>query len=130
MIAEDLDGLERLSAYLAKKAESAAPERIRSSQQKGAEFMQTIMRGRTAPKRTGAMLSSFAYEADTAKTETLFGWGRFYGRLKESGHRTRGGRKKKKSSGRVNAQPHLAPSFELHKRTLVQIMVNDLQFGG
>lgn len=125
---DSFEGINRLQEYLRKKTEAATPERIIEAQQKGAEYMRDIMRGRNSPKRKGTMLASFTFESDTAKTETTFGWGAkgWYGRLKESGHNTRAGRKKKSSVHRVKAQPHLRPTFEANKTQVFQLMTESL----
>lgn len=122
----EFEGLNRLQEYLKEKIEAAAPERIIEGQQKSAEHLRDIMRGRSSPKRSGTMLSSFAFTSDPAAVETTFGWGKFYGRLKESGHNTRAGRKKKSSVHRVAAQQHLKPTLEANKTQIIQIMVDNL----
>ncbi len=124
----DFSGFNRLKAYLEKKARQAEPEAILEGQKAAAEYMQDQMRGRSSPRKTGAMLSSFAFEADQAKVETAFGWGKFYGRLKETGHKAGGyGRKKKSAAVRVKAQPHLKPTFESNKSRLFQIMIDKME---
>jgi Bacteriophage protein of unknown function (DUF646). len=120
-------GLERLQKLLTEKAEAASMERIVAAQQKAAAYLQDIMRGRSSPRKSGKMLSSFEYKSDTTKGETDFGWGKFYGRLKESGHKAGGfARKKKSSVTRVKAQPHLRPTFEANKSAIMQMMADDL----
>lgn len=127
---DDFSGIERLQAYIAKKAEQASPARIAESQEKGAEYIREQMRGRSSPRRKGTMLSSFAYESDKSKGETTFGWGKFYGRLVESGHNAGGfARKKKPSVSRVKAQPHLKPMFEANKENIFRIMIEELERG-
>lgn len=124
----DFAGFDRLSAYLEKKAKQAEPEAILAGQKAAAEYMQAQMRGRSSPRRTGAMLSSFAFEANRTTVETAFGWGKFYGRLKETGHKAGGfGRKKKTAAVRVKAQPHLKPTFEANKARLYQIMIDTME---
>lgn len=123
-------GIKRLQEYLAKKAKQAEPNRILAGQQAAAVLMQDRPRGRSSPRRTGAMLSSFAFEADQTKVETVFGWGKFYGRLKETGHNSGGhARKKKPSVSRVKAQPHLKPTFESNREQLYKTMIETMERG-
>lgn len=124
------EGIKRLQEYLAKKAKQAEPDRILAGQRAAAELMQNQLRGRSSPRRTGEMLSSFVFEADQTKVETLFGWGKFYGRLKETGHNSGGhGRKKKASVSRVKAQPHLKPTFESNLEQIYQTMIETTERG-
>ena len=136
-------GILKLQELLGKKAKAAQPENLVKAQEQGAVFLADKLRGRSAPRKTGAMLDSFAYKTDPAKGETIFGWTAkyFYGRLKESGHTAGSGRERKKSAygrfywhkktstSRVKAQPHLKPTFEENKQQIFQIMIDNLERG-
>ena len=125
---DDFEGINRIQEVLARKAAAAQPERIIQAQEKGAAFLSDQLRGRSSTRRSGAMLASFASKPDATKVETVFGWGKFYGRLVESGHKAGGyARKKKASVSRVKASPHLKPTFDANKDQIYQIMINDLE---
>lgn len=125
-----MEGIERLQAYLQEKMKAAEPEVIRRAQAAGAEVMLSATRSLTRPRRTGKMLESFAYEYDPMKQETIFGWGKFYGRLKESGHAVGGfARKRTPKRTQVKSQAHLRPTFEANRERILSAMADTIQGG-
>lgn len=129
-MADGFEGINQLQELLKRAANAAEPERIVEAQKKGADFLADRLRGRSAPKRSGKMLSSFTSQSDQAKGETVFGWGVFYGRLVESGHKAGGwARKKKASITRVKPNAHLLPTFTANKEQVFRLILEDLERG-
>ena len=124
-MADGFEGINALQKYLEDCIASADPANVLAAQAAAAEQFCDEMHALSAPRKTGKMLSSIAYQQDTGKTETVIGWGEFYGRLKENGHRTRAAkktRKKTKSTRMVKAQPHFLPTFTANREQITATM--------
>lgn len=130
----ELKGFQRLQEYISKKSQITNAS-ILSGQKAAAEYLQEAMRGRSAPRGRSSphMLDTFIFEQDETTAETKFGWGRFYGRMVESGHKVWSqGKKRKKKVGEqrtVKAQPHLKTEFDKNQDQLVKIMIETMERG-
>lgn len=120
-MAEDFEGLQRLADLLAGYSVNANPANILRAQKAGAEYFCEIMRRKSSPRGRSRehMLDSIAYEQDAHNTVTVVGWGKFYGRMVEAGHRAGGWAKSSKS---VAANPHMKPEFNKQKNQIINRM--------
>ena len=121
-MADDFEGFQRLATLLKGYAENANSANILRAQKAGAEYFCGVMRNRPSPRGRSRdhMLDSIAYEQDTQQVETVVGWGKFYGRMVESGHRAGGWAKNTQT---VTANPHLKPEFNKQKDQIISRMV-------
>lgn len=121
-MADDFEGLQRLTALLEGYSKNANAANILQAQKSGAEYFCEVMRRKTSPRGRSRehMLDSITYEQDTQNAETIVGWGKFYGRMVESGHRAGGWAKASKT---VAASPHLKPEFNQQKDQIISRMV-------
>jgi HK97 gp10 family phage protein len=125
------DGIMKIQDLLAEKIKQADPERVLAAQAAAAEMLKAklamLPNPRSRNNKSGHMLEAFVYEQDRAKVETVFGWGKFYGRFVESGHRAGGWAKKRMpQSSSIAARPHLRSTFESNKDELIRVMIDAL----
>jgi len=121
-MADDFEGFQRLAHLLEGYSQNANPAQVLQAQKSGAEYFCEVMRRKASPRGRSRehMLDSIAYEQDTRSVETLVGWGKFYGRMVEAGHRAGGW---SKNSGDIAAHPHLKPEFDKQKEQIISRMV-------
>jgi len=121
-MADDFEGLQRLADLLEGYSVNADPANILRAQQAGAEYFCEVMRSKMSPRGRSRehMLDSIAYEQEPQNTVTVVGWGKFYGRMVESGHRAGGWAKASKT---VAANPHMKPEFIKQKDQIISRMV-------
>ncbi len=121
-MADDFEGLQRLANLLEGYSKNASSANILRAQQAGAEYFCRVMRSKTSPRGRSRehMLDSITYEQDAQNTETVVGWGKFYGRMVESGHRAGGWAKAGKT---VMPSPHMKPEFNKQKDQIIGRMV-------
>ncbi len=125
-MADDFQGFARLAALLEGYVERSSPANILKAHAAGAEYFVGVMRSRGSPRGRSSphMLDTITYEQDSAKTETVVGWGKFYGRLVESGHRAGGFAKKKMAKkSTVPGRPHMRPEFNSQREEIINRMV-------
>jgi hypothetical protein len=121
-MADDFEGFQRLANLLEEYSQNANPANILQAQKAGAEYFCEVMRRKASPRGRSRehMLDSVAYDQDARNTETVVGWGKFYGRMVESGHRAGGWAKASES---IAAHPHMKPEFNKQKDQIMSRMV-------
>lgn len=129
------DGFMELDKELSELVKLADESRIKDAQEAGASFLVDKVRKLSKPRRKGKLLDSVDYEYDSANKSTDVGWGVYYGRIVENGHRAgkRVSRSKKKkvkdTRSYIPAQPHLFSAYKNNKEKIYEIMIKELRKG-
>lgn len=129
------DGFMQLNDELSEMMKWADKDRIKEAQEAGASFLVDKIRKLSKPRRTGKLLKSVDYEHNAIENSTDVGWGVYYGRIVENGHKagarpSRGKKSKKKDTRTyVPAQPHLFSTYKNNKEKIYQIMIDKLRKG-
>jgi HK97 gp10 family phage protein len=118
---DDNKGFLNLIDTLNNFSKMADEDNIKEAQEAGAAFLVGKLRRLSKPRNTGKMLESMDFEYNKKEKTVEVGWGKFYGRLVESGHKTRSGKKV------VSAKAHLKPTFEANKNFINKIMIDTLK---
>ena len=129
------NGFMKLNEELSDLMKWADEDRIKDAQNAGASFLVNKVRKLSKPRRTGNLLNRVTSEYDSSKKSTGVGWGDYYGRIVENGHKAgkRKSRSKKKkikdTRNYVPAQPHLFTTYKNNKEKIYEIMINKLRKG-
>lgn len=95
-------------------------------------FTQDLLRlakPRSQIRRAGHthMVDSFAYKKSKYSVDSyIIGWGKYYGRMVEEGHMTRGKRKGSGGTKFVAPQPHLRPTWDKNQDKYINLMIKKL----
>ncbi len=127
------NGFMNLDKELSEMMKWADEKKIKDAQEAGASFLVDKVRMLSKPRRTGKLLKSIDYEHNAQGKSTDVGWGVYYGRIVENGHRAgkRSSRSKRKNTKDtrtyVPAQPHLYPTYKNNKEKIYEIMIKEIQ---
>ena len=111
-------GLDSLQKMLKELAEKAEPSNVERAMEKGAQALSNDVRALPKPRsqitKSGYthLLDSVTFRKNEGEIEV--GWGKYFGRMVENG------------TIKMDAQPHMRPTFNKNKEKYYKLMIDEI----